>query len=81
MKTDSTIGLKQLREDPQGYADRVKNGESFTVRRKNEVLFRIVSADTEDWETVIDFRDIDPRGIGVPADDVLDAITNLKSKQ
>lgn len=65
------IGLKELRENMQKYASRVKRGESFTVVKKSKPLFKISSVDEDEglWETVIDFTKI--RKGGIPAEELL----------
>lgn len=71
MKTSTTpksslIGLKKLRENMEECITRVKNGESLTIMRKNEAVFKItpVNAESESgWETVIDFTEINPDGV------------------
>lgn len=78
MKTN-IIGLKELRENMETYISQVKKGKSFTVVRRSSPVFRVTPVDERGdegvWETVVDFRDIDPRG--VPAADVLKALRRL----
>lgn len=71
------VGLKELRENMETYITRVRKGESFTIVRRNEPVFRLTPADADEsvWETVVDFTKIDPRG--VPADDVLEVVRKL----
>ena len=61
------LGLKELRENMQKYATRVKKGESFVVVKKSRPLFKISSVDEDEdeglWETVIDFTKIRKGGI------------------
>jgi len=65
------VGLKELRENMETYIQRVQRGESLTILRRNVPLFTIRPIDDEEseWETVIDFTEIDPRG--VPIGDVM----------
>ncbi len=65
------VGLKELRENMQTYAARVKKGESFTVVKKSKPLFKISSLDEDGelWETIIDFTKI--RKGGIPAKELL----------
>ncbi len=66
MKTKvKTVGLKELRENMEKYISRVNKGESITVLRRNEPIFRLTPVDEEEmgWETVIDFTEINPRGV------------------
>lgn len=69
------VGLKDLRENMEKYIKRVHEGETLTVFRRSEPVFRITPMDGGDdagWETVIDFTEINPNG--VPAKDVLKAL-------
>lgn len=70
MKT-TIVGLKELRENMQKYASRVKRGESFTIIKKTRPLFKISSLDEDEglWETIVDFTKIKKGGI--PAKELL----------
>lgn len=70
MKTQ-ILGLKELRENMQKYAFRVRKGESFIVVKRSKPLFKISSIDEDDgvWETVVDFTKI--RKGGIPAEELL----------
>lgn len=59
------LGLKELRENMQKYASRVKRGESFIIVKKSKPLFKISSPDEDEgpWETVIDFTKINKNGV------------------
>ena len=72
------LGLKELRENMQKYAARVKKGESFIVVKKSRPLFKISSIDEDEelWETVVDFTKINKNG--VDAKKVLSALRKLK---
>lgn len=77
------IGVKELRQNLNKYAQRVRKGEGFIVMKHNKPLFQItpVKADKwgeEGWESVVDFTEIDPQG--VPFDDVLRALKKLKAR-
>ena len=77
-KLPGVVGLKELRENMESYIKRVQKGESLTIMRRGEPIFRITPVDTasEDvWETVIDFTEINPNG--VPAKEVLQALQKL----
>ncbi len=64
------IGLKDLRENMEDYAQKVQKGTSFVVMKRSKPLFRISPVEVEDkWEAVVDFDAIQ-RG-GVPIDEVL----------
>lgn len=73
------IGLKELRENTERYISAVKRGRSFTVIRRSKPIFRITPVDEWGdegvWETVIDFRDINERG--VPISDVLHSLKKI----
>lgn len=74
-KQKNIIGLKELRENMEVYIKRVSKGESLTIMRRSEPIFRITPVDVDDeagWETVIDFTEINPNG--VPATEVRNAI-------
>ncbi len=70
------VGLRELRENMDTFISVVNKGRSFTVLRKSKPVFKIVPVeewgDEGEWETVIDFREIDPGGISV--DDALKAL-------
>ena len=74
----NNVGLKELRENMETYIKRVHKGESLTIYRRSEPVFRITPVDADDeegWETVIDFTEINPNG--VPAKDVLKALRKM----
>ena len=80
-KQKNIIGLKDLRENMEKYITRVRKGESLTVVRRSEPVFRITPVDAGDesgWETIIDFTEI--RKGGVPATEVRDAIRKILSE-
>ena len=64
-KNKKIVGLKDLRENMESYIKRVGKGESITVLRRNVPIFRLSPVDAEElgWETVIDFTEINPRGV------------------
>lgn len=68
---EKVIGLKELRHNVAGYANKVKRGQSFLVFRRSQPLFKITPVDDDEagWERVIDFTKI-KKG-GVPIDEVL----------
>ena len=77
-KQSRSVGLKDLRENMDTYIKRVRKGESLTIFRRSEPVFRITPVDADDeegWETVIDFTEINPNG--VPAEDVLKALRKM----
>lgn len=70
-KSKGVVGLKDLRENTEAYIAQIEKGASFTVVRRSRPVFTIgpVGEDESEWETVIDFTEIDPRG--VPAKELL----------
>lgn len=72
----NTVGLKELRENMERYITRVDRGESFTVIRRSEPVFRLTPVDDEDgWEPVIDFTKVNKKGVS--ASKVLSALKEL----
>lgn len=63
------IGLKDLRENTEKYVSQVKKGKSFTVVRRSRPVFNITPVDEWGdegvWETVVDFREINPKGLSI----------------
>lgn len=75
----NTVPLKELRENMSEYIQRVSDGESFTIFRRSNPIFRITPVDTEEgWESIIDFTAIDKQG--VPAEKVLQALKAMHGK-
>ena len=80
-KQSQFVGLKDLRENMEKYIKRVGKGESLTVMRRSEPVFRITPVDVDDeagWKTIIDFTKI--RKGGVPAKEVQSAIQKILSE-
>jgi len=66
---NNIVGLKELREHTAKYISAVEKGASFTVVRRARAVFTIgpvVDSESE-WETVIDFTEINPEGISARA--------------
>ncbi len=65
VKKQRIVGLKELRENMESYIKRVEKGESITVMRRSTPIFNISPVDDDEsgWETVIDFTEINPRGV------------------
>lgn len=63
------VGLKELRQNIDKYAKKVRAGQSFIVMRKNEELFKITPLNEGKWEEVIDFTKIQKGGVDI--DDLL----------
>ena len=62
---ENIITLKNLRENMQEYAQKVKKGYSFIVFKKSKPLFKISSIKENDWEEVIDFTKIKKGGVNL----------------
>lgn len=72
-KKQNIIGLKEFRLNADKYISRIEKGESFTVLKRSNPVFKLTPVDDEEmWETVVDFTEINPEG--VPAEDVIKAI-------
>lgn len=73
----STVGLKELRENMEKYIHAVDKGQSITVFRRSKPIFRLTPVDSEEigWETIIDFTEINPNGI--PASKILAALKKM----
>ena len=73
---NSVIGLKELRENMEGYISQVQKGRSFIVVRKSKPVFKLAPLDAwgDDgiWEKIVDFTKIKKEG--VPLKDVLSKI-------
>ncbi|MFP4022782.1 MAG: type II toxin-antitoxin system Phd/YefM family antitoxin [Candidatus Paceibacterota bacterium] len=59
------VGLKELRENMEQYAKRVKRGESFIIMRRSTPLFKISPVEEGEWEEVIDFTKIKKGGADI----------------
>lgn len=72
----STISLKQLREQFPQVIDSIAKGQSYTVMKRSKPVFQISPvADEGQWQTIVDFAEIDERG--VPIEDVLKGLRKL----
>jgi antitoxin (DNA-binding transcriptional repressor) of toxin-antitoxin stability system len=61
---NTTITLKQLRNDFPAVIEAVAAGKSFTVMKRSRPVLKITAPEEEAWE--FDFRD--ENGRGIPAD-------------
>lgn len=76
----SIIGLKELRQHMEAYIRRVQKGGSFIVVKKSRPVFKITPLEQEEeWETVVDFTEIDP--LGVPSKKVATTLKHLLAKK
>lgn len=70
------IGLKEFRQNTEAFIDRVNKGESFTVLKRSNPVFKIIPIEDEEiWETVIDFTKMNKKGVKVQ--DVIKAIKSI----
>ncbi len=69
---DKIIGLKEFRENVEAYTKQVNAGQTFVVLKKSKPIFKIVPATEENWETVIDFTEVNPKGVLI--EDVVNAL-------
>lgn len=60
---ENIINLKNLRENMQEYAQKIKRGRSFIVFKKSKPLFKISPIEESAWEEVIDFTTIKKGGV------------------
>ena len=75
-KKQNIIGLKEFRQNADAFIKRISKGESFTVLKRSNPVFKLTPVDDEEmWETVIDFTTVNPDG--VRAEDVLKAIRSV----
>ena len=75
---EKIIGLKELRGRVSYFASEVQGGKSFIVVRKSKPLFKITPLEeSEEWETVADFTEINKNGVS--AKEVLKALRKLKA--
>lgn len=64
-RVPTIIGVKDLRQNLGKYVDEVAKGKSFTVVRRSKPVFIISPPDEDGLETLIDFTEIDPRGVHI----------------
>ena len=81
-KPANIIGLKDLRENMGSYIRQIESGHSFTVVRRSLPIFKLEPVDEwgdgPGWETVVDFRKINPHG--VPIGDVIASLERLNAQ-
>lgn len=80
--TTTQIGLRDLRTNLTKYTQAVQNGSEFIVYNHRKPVFKVSPIDPDEWgdegnwETLIDFREINPKG--VPASELLKALKSIK---
>jgi len=61
---EKIVGLKELRQNIDKYAEAVKNGQEYIVMKRSTPLFKLSLPESEDnWETVIDFTNFKKGGV------------------
>jgi antitoxin (DNA-binding transcriptional repressor) of toxin-antitoxin stability system len=77
----TTISIKELRMKLAEIADRVQQGENFTVIRRSKPSFTITQIDNvgdeHQWETIVDFTEGGTTD-GAPIEDVIKAFKAMK---
>lgn len=70
------ISLKEFRIDLPRIVEQISAGKSFTVVKRSKPIFQINPIDDQgEWTTIIDFTEIDERG--VPVEDVLNTLRKM----
>ncbi len=62
---ENIINFKNLRENMQDFAEKVKAGRSFIVFKKSQPIFKISPIEEENWQKVIDFTEIKKGGVDI----------------
>lgn len=93
-KQNTIVGLKELRENMETYIARVGSGESLTIVRRSEPIFKISPVDNKTsntgraevsddgeagWETILDVTKV--RQSGVPLAEVTAAIREILAEK
>jgi antitoxin (DNA-binding transcriptional repressor) of toxin-antitoxin stability system len=61
---NNLVSLKDLRTKLTDYTRLVsEHGNSFIVLKKSKPVFKIVPIEEDSWETVVDFTEIDKKGV------------------
>lgn len=68
----NSIGLKELRENIDVYINKVKRGETITIYRRSDPLFKISPLENDAWEEVIDFTKLRKGGVNI--DEILNRL-------
>lgn len=76
---NTTVGLKELRENIGTYINQVKKGKSFIVIRRSKPVLKISSPDEDGlWEQVVDFTTINKNGVS--AREILKELRKLNAR-
>lgn len=62
---ENVISVKDLRENMQGYAKKIQQGQSFIVFKRSKPLFKVTPIEEGIWEEVIDFTQIERGGVEI----------------
>ncbi len=61
---EKIVGLKELRKNIDKYAKGVEKGDEYIVVKRSKPLFKLTLPEKDgDWETVIDFTEIEKEGV------------------
>lgn len=74
---NTTITLKQLRDQMPAVIEAVSKGKAFTVIKRSKPVFEIAPPEEDGWE--IDFTELSPQGVAV--DDVLKALEEIRLEE
>lgn len=65
-KSNTIVGVRELRENLDVYIEKINKGASFTVVRRSKPVFTINPIhEDENWEEVIDFTKIKKGGVKI----------------
>ncbi|HEY4503132.1 MAG TPA: hypothetical protein VJC14_01735 [Candidatus Paceibacterota bacterium] len=62
---DRIIGLKEFRNNVDGYVKRINQGYKFVVLKRGKPVFEISPVGPNVWEEVIDFTKIRKSGVNI----------------
>lgn len=75
--TSKTISLKEFRMGLPDVIDQIARGTSFTIVKRSKPVFQVNPIQDEgEWTTVVDFTEIDKKG--VPVETVLEGLRKLR---
>jgi prevent-host-death family protein len=64
MNMNTTVSLKELREQFPKYIKAISQGQSFTVVKRSKPIFQLNPiSDDGDWQTIADFTTINNKGV------------------
>jgi antitoxin (DNA-binding transcriptional repressor) of toxin-antitoxin stability system len=62
---DRIIGLKEFRNNVDGYVKRINKGYKFIVLKRGKPVFELSPVGPNAWEEVIDFTKIKKGGVNI----------------